>query len=130
METIKLLLIEDNEDLSYILKSGLEDVIGGYEVDIALNGKEGLEHYQSFAPDIVVSDIEMPEMDGYEVVKIIRQKNGDIPIILASGRSAPKSVTIGYELGANNYIKKPILQKNLMFTSKRCLKCKTTLKCN
>jgi len=124
METIKLLLIEDNADLSYIMKSGLEDVIGGYEVDVALNGIEGLEHYQSFAPDIIVSDIEMPEMNGYEVVKIIRQKNEKIPIILATGRSAPKSVTTGYEAGANYYIKKPYTPEELNAHVKSLLQLK------
>jgi len=60
MKTIKLLLIEDDANLSYIMKSILEDVIGGYEVDVAFSGEEGLEHFKSSAPDAIVSDIEMP----------------------------------------------------------------------
>jgi len=124
METIKLLLIEDDADLSYIMKSGLEDVIGEYEVDIALNGQEGLEHYRSFKPDMIVSDIEMPGMDGYEMVKIIRQTDEDIPIILATGKSAPKNVTIGYEMGADNYIKKPYTPEELNAHIKALLQMK------
>jgi len=126
METIKLLLIEDEVNLGYIMKSSLEDVIGGYEVDVALNGKEGLEHYRSFAPDIIVSDIEMPVMDGYETVKILRQTDLDIPIILATGKSSPKSVTAGYETGANNYIKKPYTAEELDAHIKALFKMKNS----
>jgi len=113
METIKLLLVEDDLNLSYIFKNSLEDVVGGYEVDIASNGKEGLAHYQSFVPDIIIADIEMPVMDGYEMLKEIRQTDRDIPIILASGKSASKNVITGYEMGANNYIKKPYTAEEL-----------------
>ena len=65
---IKLLLVEDDANLSYIIQGGLEDMIGGYEVIIACNGKEGLEKYRQVKPDIIVADIEMPVMDGYEMV--------------------------------------------------------------
>ena len=113
MKTIKLLLIEDDANLSYIMKSILEDVMGGYEVDTALNGEEGLEHYQSFNPDIIVSDIDMPVIDGYEVVKRIRKMNLEVPVIFASGKVNPKSVTAGYDMGADNYIKKPYTPEEL-----------------
>lgn len=66
---IKLLLVEDDANLSYIIQGGLEDMIGGYEVIIACNGKEGLEKYRQVKPDIIVADIEMPVMDGYEMVR-------------------------------------------------------------
>ena len=70
---IKLLLVEDDANLSYIIQGGLEDMIGGYEVIIACNGKEGLEKYRQVKPDIIVADIEMPVMDGYEMVRRIRE---------------------------------------------------------
>lgn len=63
---IKLLLVEDDANLSYIVKSGLQDLIGGYEVVTAANGKEGLKAWEEFQPDIIISDIDMPVMDGYE----------------------------------------------------------------
>jgi len=132
MKTIKLLLIEDEESLSYIMKCSLEDMIGGYKVEIAVNGKEGLEKYHSFAPDIIVSDIEMPVMDGYELVKTIRQTDLDVPIILATGKTSSKNVTVGYEMGANNYIKKPYSPEELDAHIKALLdmrnKGRTTLK--
>jgi DNA-binding response OmpR family regulator len=110
---IKLLLIEDNEDLGFMLKNSLEDFIGGYEVRWVVNGKEGLDMLAGFNPDIIVSDIEMPVLDGIEMVKLIRQTDTRIPIILASARTYSKSVTIGFEAGINNYIKKPFLPEEL-----------------
>ena len=62
---IKLLLVEDDANLSYIIQGGLEDMIGDYEVRIAHNGQEGLDAYRKEKPDIIVADIEMPVMDGY-----------------------------------------------------------------
>ena len=113
MKTIKLLLIEDDVNLGYILKSGMEDVVGEYEVDIALNGEEGLEHLKSFNPDVIVSDIEMPVLNGLEMVKKIRQTNSDLPVIFATGKNTSKDVTAGYKVGADNYIKKPFTSEEL-----------------
>jgi len=113
MEMIKLLLIEDDVNLGYIIKNIMEDLIGGYEVDIALNGKKGLEHLKSFAPDVIVSDIEMPVMNGFEMVKKIRQANLDLPVIFATCKINSKDVTFGYEVGADNYIKKPFTPEEL-----------------
>ncbi|MCL1937240.1 MAG: response regulator transcription factor [Candidatus Azobacteroides sp.] len=113
MKTIKLLLIEDDLNLGYILKSSLEDVIGEYEIEVASNGKEGLECMKSFTPDVIVSDIEMPVLNGLEMVKKIRQTNPDLPIVFATGKITPKDVMAGYEAGADNYIKKPFTPEEL-----------------
>ena len=58
-ENVKLLLVEDDENLAYMEKSSLEDIIGGYEIKTAINGKDGLEAWKSFQPDVIVSDIDM-----------------------------------------------------------------------
>lgn len=110
---IKLLLVEDDANLCYIIRGGLEDMIGGYEVITASNGEEGLKMWNEQRPDIIVSDIEMPVMDGYEMVRRIRETDGFIPIVFTSGRVSPKDVVKGYELGVNNYIKKPFLAEEL-----------------
>ena len=83
---IKLLLVEDDANLCYIIRGGLEDMIGGYEVMTASNGEEGLRIWKEQHPDI---------------------------IIFTSGRVSPKDVVKGYELGVNNYIKKPFLAEEL-----------------
>lgn len=112
-EMIKLLLVEDDANLCYIIRGGLEDMIGGYEVITASNGEEGLKLWKERHPDLIVSDIEMPVMDGYEMVRRIRETDGGIPIVFISGRGSPKDVVKGYELGVNNYIKKPFLAEEL-----------------
>ena len=113
MKTIKLLLIEDDINLAYIIKSSLEDVFKGYEVSIAYNGEEGLNQLKLFTPDIIVSDIEMPVLNGLEMLQKIRQTNLDLPVIFATSRIAPNDVIRGYETGTDNYIKKPYTPEEL-----------------
>ena len=81
---IKLLLVEDDASLRYIVQGGLEDMIGGYEVIAAANGEEGLKQWKEQHPDVIVSDIEMPVMNGYEMVKRIRETDGETPILFSS----------------------------------------------
>ncbi len=110
---IKLLLVEDDVNLCYIMQSGLQDLIGGYEVITACNGKEGLKAWEEHRPDIIISDIDMPEMDGFEMVRHIRETDGDTPILFASALTSPKDVKKGFILGVNNYIKKPFVPDEL-----------------
>lgn len=110
---IKLLFVEDDINLRYVVQGGLEDVIGGYEVRSAENGKEGLKIWEEFKPDIIISDINMPGMDGFEMVKRIRETDCKTPILFASALTSPKDVRKGYEVGANNYIKKPFIADEL-----------------
>lgn len=110
---IKLLLVEDDANLRYIVQSGLQDLIGGYEVITATNGREGLEAYGKICPDIIISDVDMPGMDGYEMVKRIRETDTDVPILFASGLQSPKDVKNGFSIGVNNYIKKPFTPDEL-----------------
>lgn len=112
-EIIKLLLVEDDANLCYIIQGGLEDMIGGYQVLTASNGEEGLDVWKAQQPDVIVADIEMPVMDGYEMVRRIREQDEHVPILFTSGRVSPKDVVKGYELGVNNYVKKPFLAEEL-----------------
>ena len=118
----KLLLIEDDTQLTYMVKCGLEDMIGGYEIITATNGEEGLKQWKEQTPDIIVSDIEMPVMNGFDMVTKIRETDGRIPIILASGLISPKDLTHGYDTGVNNYIKKPYIPEELDAHVKALLK--------
>lgn len=110
---IKLLLIEDDVNLSYIIKSSLEEIIGNYEVVTASNGEEGLRTFLSCTPDVIVTDMEMPVMNGMELVRRIRELDAHIPIVFATGKTSARDVTSGYGVGANNYIKKPFLPEEL-----------------
>jgi len=109
---IKLLLVEDDDILGFIIKEGME-LIGDYEVMWCQNPKAGLVAFDTFVPDVVVSDVEMPGMTGLEMVKIIRQKNPDIPIILETGVASGKTIVEAYSIGIDNYIKKPFLPAEL-----------------
>ena len=110
---IKLLLVEDDASLAYIEKTGLEDIIGGYEVTTAANGKEGLAVWQETRPDVIISDIDMPVMNGFEMVERIRETDGDVIIIFTSALTSPNDVKAGYRLGINNYVKKPFVPEEL-----------------
>jgi DNA-binding response OmpR family regulator len=125
---IKLLLVEDDVNLVYIIKSSFEIIIGGYEVKTAANGAEGLACLKEFHPDIIVSDIEMPVMNGLEMVKKIRQTDKEIPIVFTTGKIAPQDVTAGYEAGVYNYIKKPFMPEELDAHIKALINLKTETK--
>ena len=113
MEKIKLLIVEDDEGLSFIEKTGLEDIVGGYEVSIANNGKEGLEIWESTHPDVIVADVDMPVMNGLEMVEHIRHCDNHVIIIFTSALTSPKDVQAGYRIGVNNYVKKPFEPEEL-----------------
>ena len=89
---IKLLLVEDDASLAYIEKTGLEDIIGGYTVTTATNGKEGLQAWQETNPDVIISDIDMPVMNGFEMVERIRETDQDVIIIFTSALTSPNDV--------------------------------------
>lgn len=109
---IKILLIEDDEACAYTIQGGLE-LLGVYEVAVAQNGREGLTVFDHFSPDVVVTDIEMPEMDGFELVRQLRARDESVIIIMESGRTMPKDVIRGYETGVDDYIKKPFVAEEL-----------------
>ncbi len=110
---IRLLLVEDDTSLAYIEKTGLEDIIGGYQVTTATNGKEGLKAWEETHPDVIISDIDMPEMNGFEMVERIRETDGNVIIIFTSALTSPNDVKAGYRLGINNYVKKPFVPEEL-----------------
>lgn len=112
MGRIKLLFVEDDATFSYIVKSSLE-LNGKYEIQTASNGKEGLKMYSTFDPDVIVADIEMPVLDGMEMIREIRIRDKSIPVLLASGHTDALDVLKGYNLDVDNFIKKPYIPAEL-----------------
>lgn len=110
---IQLLLIEDDADLTCLIQKTLTDVIGGYEVRTAKDGEEGLLLLSAETPDIIITDIDMPVMDGIEMVRKIRLRNNDIPILFITGKIGYKDINLGYAAGGNMYIKKPVFPHEL-----------------
>ena len=109
---IKLLFVEDDTSLAFVVKGSLE-LTGEYDVQIASNGKEGLDFYHSFNPDVIVSDIDMPDMDGMEMVSQIRKINETVPILFATGYTNAQFVLDGYKLNVDNFIKEPFIPEEL-----------------
>lgn len=102
----KILIVEDDMYINkmYQLKLNLE----GYEVEVAENGRIGMEKVKSFKPDIMLLDILMPEMDGFEVLKAIKEDSSikSIPILIMSNLGQEDHIQKGKELGAIGYIVK------------------------
>ncbi len=109
-ERLKVLCVEDEIDIRENIAEILRDC--GYEVFEADNGKSGFEKYLQTNPDLVISDIKMPELDGYSFLKLIRQnrnvRNNSTPFIFLSALGAKENVLKGIELTANDYLLKPI----------------------
>ena len=101
------------ENLSFILKSSLEQMIGGYEVVSVANGKDGLDMLTKENFDVIVSDVEMPVMDGVTMVQHIRKNHPSLAIIFITGLTTARDVINGYQAGADFYIKKPFLPEEL-----------------
>jgi signal transduction histidine kinase/ligand-binding sensor domain-containing protein/DNA-binding response OmpR family regulator len=101
-----LMLVEDNEDFRFYLKDNLKL---HYEVVEAKNGKEGLVKAQQYLPDLIVSDVMMPEMNGVEFCRSVKENPilSHIPVILLTARMAAEQKMEGFEAGADDYVTKP-----------------------
>lgn len=113
---IKILLVEDELTLSMIIKDTLDSE--GFEVIQAENGNKGLQLFFESKPDILVADVMMPEMDGFEMVSRIRKTDKSTPILFLTARSAIKDVVSGFEIGASDYLKKPFNMQELIIRVK------------
>jgi len=110
---INVLLAEDEQTLAMIIKDTLEDT-GLFSLRIAEDGEKGLKRFYEEKPDVVVTDVMMPRMDGFEMVRRIRQTDLLTPVLFLTARSAIKDVVEGFELGANDYLRKPFGMQELI----------------
>ncbi len=112
---MKILLIDDSNIEQMVIKSFLSNE--SYEVCVADNGEQGIERYHSFAPDLVLLDVMMPGIDGYEVASRIRELDPQwIPIIFLTGKTESQSLVKGISVGGDDYLTKPI--DKLVLTAK------------
>jgi two-component system alkaline phosphatase synthesis response regulator PhoP len=107
----KILIIEDEQDLIKGLKLNLSDE--GFEVESAITGIEGLRKAIEETHDLIILDIMLPEMDGLEVCRKLRQKNIGIPIIMLTAKGEEIDKVVGLEIGADDYITKPFSIREL-----------------
>jgi two-component system alkaline phosphatase synthesis response regulator PhoP len=110
----KILVVDDEIYIVHILDFSLG--MEGYEVVTALDGEQALEKLQSDKPDLIVLDIMMPKLDGYEVCKAIKSdpETRQIPVILLSAKGRNVDQKLGFDVGADDYITKPFSPRKLV----------------
>ncbi len=97
-------IIEDELEIAELIKDYLEDE--GFQVTISLNGIEGLNTFQNERPDIVILDLMLPGMDGFEVCRLIR-KDSEIPVLILSSKNTDMDKVLALGIGADDYVTKP-----------------------
>lgn len=116
---VTVLIVEDEEKIGRFLE--LELLHEGYEVMKAVNGREGLEKAQSGKADLVVLDVMLPELNGFEVLRRLR-KNSDIPVIMLTARDEVMDKVAGLDGGADDYMTKPFAIEELLARIRLVLK--------
>jgi two-component system KDP operon response regulator KdpE len=119
MQDKRILIIDDDHDLLYLLESVFAR--RGADVCLAADGQQGLQQLNVRRPDLVLLDVMMPDMDGWEVCRQIRQVS-DVPIIMLTALGRDKDVVRGLELGADDYVTKPFNPKILLARSQAALR--------
>lgn len=114
-----ILVIEDDEKIASLIQLYLEKE--HYRVSIAPNGAEGIQQFRSIHPDLVVLDLMLPEVDGWSVLKTIRQQS-DTPLILLTAKSDEFDKVMGLESGADDYLSKPFSPRELLARIKAILR--------
>jgi two-component system, OmpR family, copper resistance phosphate regulon response regulator CusR len=112
MEERKVLLVEDEPRIADTLRFGLTE--NGYEVETAYDGNLGYKLFQSLKFNLVILDINLPGINGYELCKLIRQQDANIPIIMLTALNTLEDKIEGYDAGADDYIIKPFEFRELL----------------
>ncbi|MBL0154594.1 MAG: response regulator transcription factor [Chitinophagaceae bacterium] len=120
MEEIKILLIEDERKIADTLTKGLKEL--SYHVVTAYDGKIGLRLFESALFNLIITDINLPGMNGYELCKIIRSRNQHIPVIMLTALSTTEDKIEGFDAGADDYLVKPFEFKELLVRIRALLK--------
>lgn len=121
MKTIKILFADDDLKYSMLLKRFLETE--GYEVTYAGNGRIAVEQYPLVKPDLVLLDINMPELNGFEVAQKIREQDHHVLIFFLSDRSDKADRLKGFDLRANDYLAKPFYPEELLARIRERFQC-------
>jgi DNA-binding response OmpR family regulator len=125
MKSRQILLVDDDPDILRILKDNLE--LDGYRVAAASAGKEALKVFEQANTDLIVLDLSLPDVDGIQVCRSIREKS-DVPIIMLTARDRLPDKVLGLESGADDYLVKPFDYLELAARIKACLRRHRSLK--
>ena len=121
----KILIIDDERGIRNTLREILADE--GHEVEVAENGKQGLEMAQGKAYDLIFSDIKMPELDGLEVLKALKEGDEAIetPVVMITGHGDVETAVQALKLGAYDFLLKPLDLNRILITTKNALESKS-----
>ena len=110
----KIMVVDDEEDIQELVRYNLER--NGYDVSCVSSGEEALEGIRSFRPDLLVLDLMLPGIDGFEVCRILKKdpKTESIPIVMLTAKGEESDIVTGLELGAEDYIVKPFSPQVLL----------------
>ena len=116
----KILIVEDEPNMRMGIKDNLE--FEGYEVDVVDNGEDGLNKIRTNSYSLVLLDVMLPKISGFDVCKTVRQEGNKIPIILLTAKGEEIDKILGLELGADDYVTKPFSLRELLARIKAVLR--------
>ncbi len=119
---MKILVVEDEKKVADFIKEGL--IEEGFNVDVAYNGQEALDYIFSNEYDVVILDIMLPEIDGNEVLKKMREKNIDTPVIMLTAKDTLEDKIESFNIGCDDYLTKPFSIEELLLRIKAILRRK------
>ena len=118
----RILVIDDDSTVTSVIKRGL--VYDGYAVDTAATGAQGLTIARDRAPDLVILDVMMPGLDGYEILERLRRANSSLPVMMLTAKDGAADQVKGLDLGADDYVVKPfrfeVLSARVKALLRRC----------
>ncbi|CAM3119431.1 response regulator transcription factor [Paenibacillus sediminis] len=117
-----ILIIDDDEKIISMLRRGL--AFEGYNVLTAMNGAEGLQQMLESEPDLVILDVMMPKVDGFEVVRRLREGGSTVPILMLTAKDEVENRVKGLDLGADDYLVKPFALEELLARARALLRRK------
>ncbi len=120
MEKPKILYVEDDLTLSFVTRDNLEQ--HGFVIDFCEDGESALKLFKKNTYDLCIFDVMLPKMDGFELARLIRQSNEDVPILFLTAKSTKEDKLHGLKLGADDYITKPFSIEELALKVKVFLK--------
>ena len=101
----RVLVVEDSPDLAYGLRTNLE--IEGYVIKLAEDGEKALQLYEEYQPDIILLDLNIPKLNGYEVLQELRERGSTVPVLILSAQQEETAKIRGFRLGADDFVTKP-----------------------
>jgi DNA-binding response OmpR family regulator len=126
MSLPNLILLEDEPALARLLSDALTR--SGYAVAHYADGRAGLRACQLAPPDLLLADVMLPGLDGFEVVRELRRTQPSLPVLFLTARAAPADVVLGFEAGGNDYLRKPFSLDELLLRVRELLRRQGTLR--